>query len=463
MLSVSGARGLVGKTMTPDVARNFAAAFAQHIREGLRTTSQPRLIVGRDGRGSGAALADAACEGLCAWGFDVIDLGIVSTPTVGLMIGHLGAVGGIVLTASHNPIEWNGLKTLNADGLALPVDEANQVIARFRAGTSASTVPCGVRTRRTDGDQVHVDRVLANVDVAAIRMKHFRVALDSVNGGGSRAGKMLLEALGCDVLHLNGEHTGTFAHTPEPIEANLHQLSDAVRDSGSIAVGFAQDPDADRLALVDERGKFIGEEYTLVLGVFRLLQRHGHGDLATNLSTSRMIDDLAAKFPPSRVIRTAVGEANVVAGIKACKGIGGGEGNGGLIWPKICWVRDSLSAMALVLELLTHEGQTLSEVTAGIRPYAMIKRKLDLAAMGGQSAVPQALEKVREFFTNRLGARLNETDGIRIDLPDGWVHLRASNTEPIIRLIAEASDRSRAEELCNECSIAAGFGESPRL
>ena len=224
-------------------------------------------------------------------------------------------------------------------------------------------------------------------------------------------------------------------------------------------MGCAQDPDADRLALVDEHGKFIGEEYTLVLGVMRLLQRHGHGELATNLSTSRMIDDLAAKFPPSRVIRTSVGEANVVAGIKSCGGIGGGEGNGGFIWPKICWVRDSLSSMALVLELLAHDGRTLSAIIDGIPRYSMIKRKLDLASMGGQSAVPKALGKVRDYFANRAGAQLNQTDGIRIDLADGWVHLRASNTEPIIRLIAEASDRTRAEQLCDECARAAGFGE----
>lgn len=461
MLSVSGARGLVGKSMTPDVARNFSAAFADHIRSALPANARPKLIVGRDGRGSGALLADAACEGLCAAGFDVIDLGIVSTPTVGLMIGHLEAVGGIVLTASHNPIEWNGLKTLNADGLALPLDEANQVIARFRAGKISTSGVRGVRTQCGDGDQVHVDKVLANVNVSAIRSKHFLVVLDSVNGGGSRAGKMLLDALGCEVVHLNGEHTGTFAHTPEPIEANLGQLSQTVRSTKSVAIGFAQDPDADRLAVVDEHGKFIGEEYTLVLGVMRLLQRHGHGDLATNLSTSRMIDDLAAKFSPSRVIRTAVGEANVVAGIKSNGGIGGGEGNGGFIWPKICWVRDSLSSMALILELMAHHGGNLSEIIDGIPRYSMIKRKLDLASMGGQSAVPIALGKVRDFFAKRSEAQMNQTDGIRIDLADGWVHLRASNTEPIIRLIAEAGDRTRAEQLCDECSRAAGFSESP--
>jgi len=460
MLSVSGARGIVGQSMTADVARNFAAAFAGHIRSTLAQGSRARIVIGRDGRWSGVQLADAVCDGLCTAGFDVVDLGIVATPTVGVMIEQLAAIGGVVLTASHNPIQWNGLKTLNSQGLALPPSQANEVIARFRAGTIESAATRGVRSANADADQLHVDRVLSNVDVALIRSKRFRVALDSVNGGGSRSGRMLLDALGCDVVHLNGECTGTFAHTPEPIEANLTQLCDAVRGAGKIAVGFAQDPDADRLALVDECGRFIGEEFTLVLGVMRLLQRHGHGNLATNLSTSRMIDDLASRFPPSRVTRTAVGEANVVVGLKSNDGLVGGEGNGGLIWPKICWVRDSLSAMALVLELLSCEGRALSAIVADVPAYAMIKRKMDLASIGGLSAVAPALRKVREWFEQRNDVRIDETDGIRIDLTDGWVHVRASNTEPIIRLIAESNDRARAEQLCDECARAAGISNS---
>ncbi|MSQ90334.1 MAG: phosphoglucosamine mutase [Phycisphaerales bacterium] len=467
MLSVSGARGVVGKTMTAVVARNFAAAFAAHIRQTLTANARDGnagaaetraiMVIGRDGRGSGEALAQAASDGLCAQGFDVVDLGIVATPTVGLMIGYLGAVGGISLTASHNPIEWNGLKTLNADGLALPADAAEQVIARYRRGSTVPAGNLGRRSLNSDGDRLHVERVLAAVDVAAIRAKRFRCALDSVNGSGARAGRMLLETLGCEVLHLNGNHTGVFAHTPEPLEVNLGQLMDAVRVDGNFAVGFAQDPDADRLALVDERGRFVGEEYTLVLGVLRLLQRQGHGVLATNLSTSRMIDDVAARFPPSRVIRTAVGEANVVAALKAGDGYCGGEGNGGLIWPRICWVRDSLSAMALVLELLAHDGRLLSSIAAEIPAYSMIKRKMDLAAVGGRSAVAPALAKVVDSFASRAGVRVDQTDGVRIDFADRWVHLRASNTEPIIRLIAEASDRAAAEALCDACSDAAGF------
>ncbi len=461
MLSVSGARGLVGKTMTAEVARTFACAFAAHLQSRLPPGSRHTLVIGRDGRGSGAELALAVRAGACASGFDVVDLGIVATPTVGLMIGHLGAVGGIVITASHNPIEWNGMKTLNADGLALPVEDANDVIARFRAGECEANSAPGTSVDRHDGNHVHVQRVLANVDVGAIRAKRFRVALDSVNGGGSAGGAMLLEALGCDVLHLNAQHTGHFAHTPEPLEAHLGELMRAVAGDGSIAVGFAQDPDADRLALVDERGRFIGEEYTLALCALRLLQRHGSGVLATNLSTSRMIDTIAAQFAGSRVVRTAVGEANVVSGLRPADGIGGGEGNGGFIWPRICWVRDSLSAMALVLEFLAHDGRSISEIAGGIHHFSMVKQKMNLDAIGGSAAVPLALAKVRAFFAANQQARIDETDGIRVDLPTGWVHLRASNTEPIIRVIAEADDARGANELCALCRRAAGIPESP--
>ena len=230
-----------------------------------------------------------------------------------------------------------------------------------------------------------------------------------------------------------------------------------MRDRLGVAAGFAQDPDADRLALVDGTGRFIGEEYTFVLGALRLLEREGGGTIATNLSTSRMIDAVVARFPASKVVRTAVSEANVVDGIRSHNGIAGGEGNGGLIWPKVCWVRDSLSSMALVLESLAVHGTTLSQLAESIPAFAMVKRKLELAAIGGQSAVAPALAKVRAHFSSVKGASLNDADGIRIDLDRGWMHLRASNTEPIIRLIAEARTPSDAAQLCAECADAAGL------
>ena len=301
--------------------------------------------------------------------------------------------------------------------------------------------------------RVHVDRVLAQVDADAIRGRRFAVVLDSVNGSGCEGGRMLLEALGCRVTHLFGEQTGVFGHTPEPLVDNLVDLARTTGSTPGSACGFAQDPDADRLAIVDETGRFIGEECTLVLAALRMLQRTGGGALAANLSTSRMIDDVAARFPGSRVVRTAVGEANVVAGLRSNGGIFGGEGNGGVILPGVCWVRDSLSAMALVLELLAYEGKPLSAIVASLPRYAMIKRKMELASVGGMAAVAPALAKVKAAFASE---RISDVDGVRVDFADGWVHLRASNTEPIVRVIAEAATEARANELCDLCQRAAG-------
>ncbi len=453
MLSVSGARGLVGRSMTPDVAARFAAAFASHLRESF---ARPHVVLGRDGRASGDSLGRAVAGALMAAGCDVIDVGIVATPTVAVAIRAHSAQGGMVITASHNPIEWNGLKALDSDGLAPPPGIAQAIIDRFKAGQLDWAGPLGAGThhRDHDADQRHVDRVLSLVDVPAIRAAHFHVVLDSVNGGGSASGRLLLDRLGCDVMHLNGERTGDFAHTPEPLEANLGQLMRAVASSGAAAVGFAQDPDADRLALVDERGRFIGEECTLALCTRRMLDRSGPGVVCTNLSTSRMVDDLCAAHPGSSVVRTAVGEANVVAGMRAHHALVGGEGNGGVILPGVCWVRDSLGAMALTLELLASTGKRLSVLTAELPRYAMVKRKLDLSAVGGREALERAFSGVRKAFA---GDRLTDGDGLRVDWPDGWVHLRASNTEPIVRVIAEAATSERAADCCDRCAKAAGF------
>jgi phosphomannomutase len=278
-----------------------------------------------------------------------------------------------------------------------------------------------------------------------------------VNASGCVPGRALLERLGCRVTHLFGEPTGIFGHVPEPIAENLKGLCDGVRSSGGAACGFAQDPDADRLAIVDERGQFIGEEYTLVLAALRVLTRLGDrakgAVLAANLSTSRMIDDVAAKFGAT-VLRSAVGEANVVAALKPARGVLGGEGNGGVIVPEICWVRDSLSAMALVLELLAVEGKSLSQIIGSLPSYAMVKKKLDLKSIGGLSAVQAALTKVKATFASD---RISGIDGVRVDFADGWVHLRASNTEPIMRIIAEAPTKDAAEELVARCAKAAGL------
>lgn len=438
--------------MTDEVARRYGRAFGQHL---CSTVKSPRVVVARDSRPSGEAFLAATAAGLTETGCRVIDLGIAMTPTAGVMVLHHRADGGMVCTASHNPIEWNGLKCLNSDGVAPPPNEAAEIVQRFQRGEAKAAKPieADLYERDTSADERHASLVASLVDVKAIRGAHLHVVIDSVNGAGCNGAKLLMQKLGVALTHLYGEPTGQFPHTPEPTRDNLIELA-ATTARGGFACGFAQDPDADRLALVDETGRYIGEEYTLALAAFRVLQREGRGVLATNLSTSRMIDRVASQFPHSRVLRTPVGEAHVVAALKAAGGVLGGEGNGGVIWPRVCWVRDSLSGMALTLELIATQKQSLSKLVAMIPRFFMVKRKLDLAAIGGAAAVAPALDRVRKAFA---GERIDTSDGVRIDLSQGWVHLRASNTEPIIRLIAEADDDPCANELADRVAKAAGL------
>ncbi|MCA9285148.1 MAG: phosphoglucosamine mutase [Phycisphaerales bacterium] len=455
MLSVSGARGIVGRSFTPAVAASFAAAFGGLLRAqvGERT---PLVVLGRDGRVSGQMVAAAAAAGLASAGCRIVDLGVAMTPTVGVAVLHHGADGGMVATASHNPIEWNGLKCIDRHGGAPPSAVASAVIDAFRTGRIRYVDSLDTGAIRTDAgaDAEHIDRVLQQVDAPTIRRAAFRVVLDSVNGAGCGPGRFLLEQLGCAVSHLNGEQTGVFAHVPEPTETNLGDLCRAVREQPGVACGFAQDPDGDRLAIVDEQGCYLGEEYTLVLAAQRFLERRGGGPIAVNLSTSRMIDDLAARHRGASVIRTAVGEANVAAAMRARGASIGGEGNGGVVVPEVCWIRDSLVAMALVLDLLAAEQRPLSAIVASLPRYQMIKHKLDLSAVGGVAAVRSGIDRVKSRFADQ---RINDADGVRVDFADGWVHLRPSNTEPIARLIAEAETRERAWEIIDEVAVAAGL------
>lgn len=455
MLSVSGARGIVGKSLTPPLAAEFAAAFASHVRE-TTGEARPTICLGRDSRPSGAMFAAAATAGLAAAGCSVIDLGVVMTPTVGVMVTARNAHGGMVITASHNPIEWNGIKCLNERGMALPQQDIEQVIDRFQQRKLIYAEATAIVAAETDtaSNEQHINRVLSLIDPEPIRQAQMHIVLDSVNGAGCCAGRSLLEQLGCTVTHLHGEPTGHFAHTPEPIKENLTELATTTAAKKDAACGFAQDPDADRLAIVDEQGRYIGEEYTLVLAAQRMLELRGGGPMAANLSTSRMIDDLATRFSGASVHRSAVGEANVAAVMQEHGAIIGGEGNGGVIVPEICWIRDSLSAMALVLSLVQAHGKPLSALVADLPAYAMIKRKFDLTDIGGRVAVKPALAKVTDAFAQQ---RLSTADGVRIDFADGWVHIRPSNTEPILRLIAEADDEVKAHTLIDNVLTAAGL------
>ncbi len=493
MLSVSGCRGVVGQTLTPEVAARFAGSFGGWLRE--RAGGRPvTVVIGRDGRAGGEMVRAAAVAGLTGAGCSVVDLGIAMTPTVAVMTdqvgrtvgqagGEAGLVAGMVLTASHNPQQWNGLKCLLADGLATdpfgsaacapPARFANEIIERFKAGKPglAGWEHLGAVCPDDSGVEEHVDRVLAAMQEAGLsddpsRLgEGLRIAVDSVNGSGILGARLLLEALGCEeILHLGVEDSGIFPHPPEPTRENLSLpggLCDAVAEA-EFDVGFAQDPDADRLALVDGSGRYVGEEYTLALGAMALLESAAIDGktavrapvLATNLSTSRMLDDVAAKYG-GRVVRTAVGEANVVEAMKREGALAGGEGNGGLIWPRVTFVRDSLSAMALTVWLLSERGggagekRTLAGLVDGLPSYAIEKRKVDLASRADADV---AVEKVAKGFGGKY--KVDRQDGAWVDLADrrSWLHVRASNTEPIMRLIAEAPTAGEASALLDEAA-----------
>lgn len=484
MLSVSGCRGIVGSSLTPDVAARFAGCFGAFLRERSDGVA-PTVVLGRDGRAGNAMLHHAAIAGLVGSGVHVVDLGVAMTPTVAVATDALGVrsrgmVAGMVLTASHNPQQWNGLKCLLADGrdrfasaaCAPEASLASKIVDRFRTGApfGVSWDRIGAVCEDTGANTTHVARVLGAVEDAGVAGadadasvlgEGFRVAIDSVNASGAAGAMALMEEVGVDeVCHLGNETTGLFPHPPEPTAENLSLpggLADAVREN-ACAVGFAQDPDADRLALIDETGAYIGEEYTLVLGVLAILEgmkRRGERTegltLAANLSTSRMIDDLAQAYS-CRVLRTPVGEANVVQAMKSNQSLVGGEGNGGVIWPRVTYVRDSLAAMALTIGLLRMTGKPLSAIVRSMPSYSIVKRKVDLSDL---SHAKVAAEKVRAHFAAERfagDASIDTQDGVRVDLASrrAWVHVRGSNTEPIMRLIAEAPTAAVANALLDE-------------
>jgi phosphomannomutase len=444
MVGVSGVRGLVGETLTPALVLEFAQACGTLLEGG-------RVVLGRDSRPSGAMYAAAAAAGLMAAGCEVTDVGIAMTPTVGYEIRRGKYAGGLLITASHNPEPWNGIKTLDDLGLAPDVARAAK-LSQIRESGAYKLIKKGFKPLHVDADagERHIDAVLAAVEADLTPLRGLKVVLDCVNGAGGLDTPRLLSHLGCDLTLLNGEPTGHFAHTPEPIAENLTQLCDAVRETGS-AVGFAQDPDADRLALVDETGRFIGEEYTLALATqFVMMKRPG--PVAANLSTSRMVDDIARQHGQT-VVRTPVGEAHVARAMLKEKAVIGGEGNGGVIDPRLSMVRDSAAAISLVLQLMATTGKPLSQLVAGLPKYVMIKKKAECAA----AKIRAAIDAVAAKFEGAAGAQVNRADGIRIDLASGWVHLRASNTEPIFRVIAEAGEAKTAEKLVNDVLAAAGL------
>jgi phosphomannomutase len=446
MVSVSGIRGHVGTDLTPELVARYAAALGAWVRSARsdRPPARPAVIMGRDARTSGPMFARAAAAGLMSAGVDVIDLGIVPTPTVQLAVEHHRAGAGLILTASHNPIEWNALKFVGPDGIFLDA-EAGLVVRELAEQGPPRANWRDVGEVRQDPEAIarHLDAILALpiIDVGAIRKRRFRVALDCVRGAGATAIVPLLERLGCQFHGINLETDGLFPRSPEPVPENLGDLSRLVRDTGS-EIGLAIDPDVDRLALVDETGRPIGEDYTLAFAVAAVLDgRITGGTIPTvvvNLSTSLVVED-AARSRGARFVRAPVGEANVARAIRDEGALIGGEGNGGVMLPALHIGRDAPLGVALILHLLAVTGVTLSALVAAAPRYSIVKAK----GPRGPELRP-LYERLRQRFPE---ANADERDGLRLSWRDRWLHVRPSGTEPIVRLIAEAPTTADAEAL----------------
>ena len=437
IISVSGMRGIIGRNLTASIAAEYGGAFGTFLRA-ARPEERLSVCIGMDSRPSGQMLKSAMTAGLTDAGVDVIDLGLVTTPCVGISLRELGCAGGVVITASHNPIQYNGIKLLLSNGIAPRPEVAAKIRQLFfdKNFTHADSTSCGKVTFDNMADDRHLAKVLAIIDKEAIAARKFKVALDSVNGAGGRVTKKLLAELGCEVSAVNDEPTGQFTHNPEPTAQNLADFCRVVETEGT-DIGFAQDPDADRLAIVDENGSYIGEEYSLALAA-KYIFGENTGKAAANLSTSRMIDDIA-RSAGGRVIRTPVGEANVASAMLEHNCIIGGEGNGGVIDLRVGPIRDSLVGIVLVLQLMAETGKSISELVGDIGGYYMSKGKFS----AGQDQTQRILDSVKTIFA---GAKLDATDGCRFDFDDGWLHIRASNTEPVMRVIVEAKDQVTAQK-----------------
>ena len=437
MVSVSGIRGRVGAGLTPEVVATYAAGFGAWAIG--RTPGAP-IVVGRDSRVSGPLFHRVVLSALESVGCQVIDIGVVPTPTVQLAVEHHHAAGGLAITASHNPVEWNALKFIGSSGLFLDQDDSLSFRAATDAGFARATWDrLGTTTEDAEAVARHLAQILAleYIDVPALRVRKLRVALDCVRGAGAPIMLALLNALGCEVSAIHTEADGRFPHAPEPIAENLGDLCQLVLSSGA-DIGLAVDPDVDRLAIVDEHGVPLGEDYTLAFAAALVLRRKP-GVVVTNLSTSRVVED-AALAAGQRCVRAPVGEANVASAMKAERAAIGGEGNGGVILPDLHLGRDAPAGAALVLQLLCETGMSPSALKAASPQYEIVKDKLDRpdAPLGDVYAA------LRAAFPDAV---VDVQDGLRLSWPDRWVHVRPSGTEPIVRVIAEAPTRDQAQAL----------------
>ncbi len=437
IISVSGLRGVIGENLTPELAARFACAYVAGLAAGP-------IVLARDGRSTGRMLVNAIRGNLLAVGRTVLDADVAATPTVGVLVRQHHAAGAIQVSASHNPPEYNGIKLFSQTGQVLSAEDGQQVVERYHAGSVdwVTYQRVGQAHSLEDTLSQHAELVLACIDPAAIRQRAFRVLLDSNHGAGSRMGERILSDLGCQFTILGGDADGYFAHPPEPTAVNLASVSQEVVAAGA-DVGFCQDPDADRLAVIDEKGRYIGEEYTVALCLQQVL-RERSGAVVTNCSTSRMSQDLATKYGVP-FFRSPVGEANVVATMRQQQAVFGGEGNGGPIDPEVGYIRDSFVGMAWILHAMATRGAPVSQLADELPRYEICKTKQTLA----REAIPAALDALERHFSDARGDRM---DGLRLDWPGKWLLIRASNTEPIVRIVAEAATVVESQSLCDEAA-----------
>lgn len=446
--SISGIRGTIGgragDTLNPLDIVKFTSAYATFIRRSKKSSSN-KIVVGRDARISGEMVKNVVCGTLMGMGYDVINIGLATTPTTEIAVRMSGADGGIIITASHNPRHWNALKLLNNEGEFLTNDNGNEVldIAEKEDFDFADVDNLGKYHEDNTFDKKHIDSVLALklVDVDAIKKAGFKVIVDSINSVGGVILPNLLKALGVEYKFLNGDATGDFAHNPEPIEKNLGGIMGELADGG-YDLGIVVDPDVDRLAFICENGKMFGEEYTLV-SVSDYVLRNTPGNTVSNLSSTRALRDVTIKhggvYTPA-----AVGEVNVTTKMKDVHAVIGGEGNGGVIYPESHYGRDALVGIALFLSNLAHKGCTISELRSTYPEYCIAKNRIDLTPSTDVDAI---LVKVKEMYGKEDNVQVTDIDGVKLDFPDKWVHLRKSNTEPIIRVYSEAETMEKADAL----------------
>lgn len=444
--SISGIRGTIGgptgDTLNPLDIVKFTTAYATFMKRGAKGEGRNKIVVGRDARISGDMVRNVVCGTLMGMGLDVIDIDLATTPTTELAVRWTGALGGIIITASHNPRQWNALKLLNGEGEFLTKDDGNEVlsIAEKEDFDYADVDSLGSYTRDDSFNQRHIESVLSLklADVDAIRNAKFKVCVDAINSVGGIILPDLLKALGVEYTILNSTANGDFAHNPEPLEKNLQGIMDAMR-SGKYDLGIVVDPDVDRLAFICENGEMVGEEYTLVSVADYVLQ-HTPGNTVSNLSSTRALRDVTERHGGTYTA-AAVGEVNVTTKMKEVGAVIGGEGNGGVIYPESHYGRDALVGIALFLSSLAHKKCTASQLRATFPNYFIAKNRIDLTPSTDIDAI---LEKVKEMYASE---KITDIDGVKIDFPDKWVHLRKSNTEPIIRVYSEAATMEEADAL----------------